>query len=72
MNAEWINVKDKLPEETGKYLIHRLNKKSSILIEFFQKARFHNSPTCFFHPNGIEDEYVTHWMLLPESPDKDK
>ena len=61
--SEWISVKDKLPEEEVKeYIIYDTNRKY-----------VRSSVWCHGHwldDDGYFwlDDYVTHWMPLPEPP----
>ena len=67
MLAQWISVKDRLPESTDLYLInavHRYNKtdgyrSAQVRLYFKDDDEWH----------GLPDLYeVTHWMPLPEPP----
>ena len=55
--AEWIDVKERLPERMGRYLTHsNIEGRSLVAILFFEK-----------YGDGFDAE-VTHWMPLPELP----
>lgn len=55
--GEWINVKDRLPDVSGRYLTHcDVEGQSLVCILYFEQFVY-----------GFEKE-VTHWMLLPEPP----
>lgn len=62
--AEWISVKDRMPEKTGKYLICAI-----------ENGRFARVSTAYgsshgFHLNGRMSYWkVTHWMPLPQPPE---
>ena len=61
---EWISVKDRLPENEGKYLCWDVPYSSSTsypTFGHFQDGKF------YMH---IADDWsnVTHWMPLPEPP----
>lgn len=65
--AEWISVRDRLPEETGYYLIvcdspYR-GRKDGINLSFYQHRAKNWKATNNLH--------VTHWMPLPEPPGED-
>ena len=74
---EWISVKDRLPDETGKYLAVKKriapddfggNRTDIVIIRFFADDGF-RMPTHI--PDWINkkiDEEVTHWMPLPQPP----
>jgi hypothetical protein len=61
---QWISVEERLPEQTGKYIV--CTSKSSVYC-----AKFYKYP-CERHPYGYfgTDSYthITHWMPLPEPP----
>ena len=55
--AEWISVKDKLPERQGRYLTYSIIAGQSLVaILFYDKFNF-----------GFDKE-VTHWQPLPKPP----
>jgi len=65
---EWINVKKRLPEKAGTFLVFiqwkttYWKEKPEIDIEYYTKKRgWENSK-----------EYITHWMPLPSPPDLSK
>ena len=57
----WINVKDRLPEKTGDYLI--FNTDGAVWIYWYDEEYKE-----WYDDNGYQTESVTHWMPLPESP----
>lgn len=65
MKAEWISVKDRLPDERDYYLCHLsdANGQKVFRVNFFicEKDGFGKS--------GKFDGPVTHWMPLPEPPE---
>ncbi len=61
---EWINVKDRLPQKTGDYLILEDGKKCEVVMY---------SITDYMKPEWITGDFtrfgeVTHWMELPKLP----
>lgn len=65
---KWISVKDKLPEDKNKLLIFESDNieigrynPSKKRFELFELDYFGGMDWC-------KDEYVTHWMPLPEPP----
>lgn len=68
--AEWISVEDRLPNESGYYLIHQ--KAESWFGEVIQTARWNKTAQKFCGAQaGCFMEFVTHWMPLPEPPKGD-
>ena len=62
---EWISVKNKVPENSGNYLVVHRNKhngNTSTAIETYIKCRIGE----WWANDYVYD--VTHWMQLPESP----
>jgi hypothetical protein len=82
---EWISVKDKLPEEEMKVLVvRRLDDESDNLHidigNFFPTRTVYSGKGTYienniFSPEGCceswdhDQELITHWMPMPESPD---
>ena len=74
---EWIPVKDRLPDETGRYFAVKKriapdklggNRTDIVILRFFVDDGF-RIPTHI--PDWINEEIneeVTHWMPLPEPP----
>ena len=77
---EWISVKDRLPDKTGRYLVikNRIapdclggNRTDIVILRFFVDKGF-RMPTHI--PDWINEEIneeVTHWMPLPEPAEED-
>ena len=68
MQNEWINVKDRLPDESGEYLT--FDKSGHFgLLEYSTLHKKFNVFDCqsieFVERYSIE---ITHWMPLPEPP----
>ena len=62
---EWISVKDRLPEESGYYLVFADNGRREVL-SYSKKYQAFNA-----FDDAYSEEYVipvTHWMPLPERP----
>jgi len=68
--SEWISVKDRLPDEADEqyicYCTH-LNNKSELVVALLWNGETWGE--CE-HGGGVLNEYVTHWMPLPESPEE--
>ena len=75
--SEWISVKDRLPDKTGRYLAVKKriapdylggNRTDIVILRFFVDKGF-RMPTHI--PDWINEEIneeVTHWMPLPDPP----
>jgi hypothetical protein len=68
--SEWISVKDRLPEQDGKYLL-LVQKRHSI--GTFYNGYFYKStaPKRYYKSWLTENKRyvcVTHWMALPDLP----
>jgi len=55
----WISVEDRLPEESGVYIVHDISM--GIRVFYFGKGEVRSG---WFG--------VTHWMLLPEPPEEEE
>jgi hypothetical protein len=60
--SNWVSVKDKLPETTGRYLIYFPERSSSPMDAIF------NVHEKTWGRDFDRTEYVTHWMPIPEPP----
>lgn len=65
--APWINVKDRLPETTGRYLVSIHCPKG----DWIEVDRYDNGDWVWDSGDYHEcsTEFVTHWMQLPEPPE---
>ena len=74
---EWISAADRLPDETGRYLVVKKrvapdelggNRTDIVILRFFVDDGF-RMPTHI--PDWINEEIneeVTHWMPIPQPP----
>lgn len=79
---EWIPVSERLPDKNGKYLALLEYVKCTMILNFsidFVVCDEYGFPTkekksCFYYYDddweNIEVPEVTHWMPLPEPPEK--
>ena len=77
---EWISVKDRLPEDSGYYLVvyrDKYNGISSIALDNYVKCNvgewWGSEFACditkqFLWATKLQEQEVTHWMPLPETP----
>ena len=77
---EWISVEDKLPEESGCYLVvyrDKYNGSISIAFDMYVKCNvgewWESEFACditkqFLWATRLQEQEVTHWMPLPQPP----
>jgi Protein of unknown function (DUF551) len=65
--SEWINVKERLPEKRGYYLVFSKSWKIEFKVLQFDKHS-DKSPRMRFWWSGNECHSITHWQPLPEPP----
>ena len=65
--AEWISVKDRLPEKDGYYLVVTYGV---ISIEEFSKEKLAWLGYDWDNAEVYEMIGITHWMPLPEPPEE--
>lgn len=66
--AEWISVKDRLPEKGGYYLV--VTDDAMISIEEFSKEKLAWLGYDWDNAEVYELIRITHWMPLPEPPEE--
>lgn len=69
--SAWISVKDRLPEESGRYLVCDVPYKIMSVVEYSARWKRFNCYDTFDeeYVKGQEDYLVTHWMPLPDEPE---
>lgn len=78
---QWISVEERLPDKDGRYLCwYTFDSDYSIcLILSYEKNSGQNCEVdyrgvkrngWYWFDNNIEEKRVTHWMSLPEAPEK--
>lgn len=80
LGEQWISVKERLPDEEGKYLVIVHDGIALGVLYFYKRYPYCNkgirtdSPVwCGCDDYGdFEVKRVTHWMPLPEPPVVDK
>ena len=77
---EWISVEDRLPEDSGCYLVvyrDKYNGSISIAFDMYVKCNvgewWESEFACditnqFLWATRLQEQEVTHWMPLPEMP----
>jgi hypothetical protein len=67
--SNWINVKKRLPEKDGYYLVF-YGRGDSIVRDERQIMMFHSDDKVWVDMTSstYNSRYVTHWMELPEKP----
>ena len=77
---EWISVEDRLPEDSGYYLVvyrDKYNESISIDFDMYVKCNvgewWESEFACditnqFLWATRLQEQEVTHWMPLPEMP----
>lgn len=71
--GEWISVKDRVPENGQEVLASGLNYNEGPA-RHYGVLKYNSGEFAFIDDeNGIYDvwEYITHWMSLPEPPNKE-
>ena len=61
----WIPVTDRLPEESGDYIVYYYNTASNKPL-ISMRHFYGETPEAFLH-----NKAMTHWMPLPEPPKED-
>jgi hypothetical protein len=79
--SKWINVKDKLPDKEGRYLVYKQSSYGNFFnianfsfnLEKVDEYDFYKENRCGWY--GYDSEWghykhdnITHWMPLPEEP----
>lgn len=67
--AEWITVKDRLPETNRTVLVYMPELFNNIRTAFY--ARYWSENDEDWHEGWSTNMTVTHWMPLPEPPEEE-
>lgn len=66
--AKWISARERLPEESGMYLVFTYRGNRTVL-DYSERHKIFNSFDSFSTEEANEVAIaVTHWMPLPEPP----
>ena len=66
---QWVSVNDRLPEESGEYLVY-MESGYVIILDYSVNYKAFNAFDWFSNADVIEYALpVTHWMPLPPSPE---
>ncbi len=66
---KWINVNERLPEDSGSYLVRTVRNDTEV--SWYHQADYmmdDNREKQWYAPRTDYEVYVTHWMPLPEPP----
>ena len=62
---EWISVEDRLPENTGWYLVYHHNGKMG-------QCKFYTNPNeWWYEGTSCHKTRCTHWQSLPAPPEEE-
>lgn len=71
---EWINIEDRKPPNDLPVLVARFDHRPKVRMHFIEIASRMNDAWIDDHDCEILNPkygYVTHWMPLPDKPEKD-
>lgn len=66
--SEWISVKDRLPEKTGKYIVHQWRTGETSDCDYYHR----DDPYTTFPGWEYEHEKISHWMPFPHDPEEEE
>lgn len=70
--AEWISVKDKLPDESKAYICACLYPRQGIGLKKCALLNWMSYQRSWDLPEEYKYLIVTHWMELPDLPESEK
>ena len=71
--SEWISVKDRLPEESGRYLVADFKRYYFEVLHFSKDHGVFNAYDSFSPEESNANHIkVPYWMPLPEPPEEEQ
>lgn len=67
---KWISMEDKLPTETGSYIVCT-DRKAVCTARYYAQSTFGGTVQNGYFTGRI-GKHVTHWMEFPQPPKEDK
>jgi hypothetical protein len=64
----WISVKDRLPEKTGRYIVHQWRTGETSDCDYYHR----DDPYTTFPGWEYEQEKISHWMPCPPDPEEEE
>lgn len=66
----WISVEDKFPNVDDDYLVYISIDEHGCEVAHLHVINHDHGCHSWFEINGIDEDYITHWMPLPDPPYK--
>ena len=63
----WISVKDRLPPPGEEVLLFDINSIRHLVLGWLRKNKGYNKSMWALSNGHVDDEDITHWMIIPEN-----
>lgn len=65
--SPWISVKDRLPPPGEEVLLFDINSIRHLVLGWLRKNKGYNKSMWALSNGHVDDEDITHWMIIPEN-----
>jgi hypothetical protein len=65
--SPWISVKDRLPPPGEEVLLFDINSIRHLVLGWLRENKGYNKSMWALSNGHVDDEDITHWMIIPEN-----
>ena len=65
--SPWVSVKDRLPPPGEEVLLFDINSIRHLVLGWLRENKGYNKSMWALSNGHVDDEDITHWMIIPEN-----